>query len=133
MGKKNETYEFENPDMLIRMTYVQVLCSKHCTLKLVSNPPPHPGPEPSADEGAQIKKAWRKRANRFSLFYLMLFRPETDLYSSEQTVNDYEYTWPAFVDFVEYLKRDEDVPANKATDIDRMRYEMMLKFFHGWR
>ena len=125
--KKNSTYELENPDIDIRFDYVQVLRSKQCTLKLVSNPPPFPGLKPADNEGAKIQKAWRKKANRFSLFYLLLFRPETKLYSSAQTVKDtYDYEWPQFLDFVRYLKRSKK-------EIDKERYETMMKFVHGWK
>ena len=69
-----------------------------------------------------------KKANRFALFYLLLFRPETELYSSAQTVkNTYDYEWPQFLDFVRYLKRKD------ANEIDKMRYWAMMKFVHGWK
>ena len=66
-----------------------------------------------------------KKANRFALFYLLLFRPETELYSSAQTVkNTYDYEWPQFLDFVRYLKR------KNSNEIDKMRYWAMMKFVH---
>ena len=68
-----------------------------------------------------------KKANYFSLFYLLLFRPETKLYSSAQTVKDtYDYEWPQFLDFVHSLKRSK-------REIDKERYETMMKFVHGWK
>ena len=75
-----------------------------------------------------IHKAWRIKADRFALFYLLLFRPETELYSSAQTVkNTYDYEWPQFLDFVRYLKRED------RNMIDELRYMTMMKFVHGWK
>ena len=126
--KKNSSYKLENDEINIHLDYVQVLRSKQCTLKLVSNPPPFPGLKPKANDGAKIQKAWKKKANRFALFYLLLFRPETELYSSAQTVtNTYDYEWPQFLDFVRYLKR------KNSNEIDKMRYWAMMKFVHGWK
>ena len=124
--KRNRQFAFDNPEISIRLSHFQVLRSKQCTLKLVRNPPPHPGPKPADEESAKVKKAWQKRADRFALFYLLLMRPETDLYSHEQE-NKYRYNWSEFVTFVQNLKR-KGAPA-----IDQKRYIAMKTFAHGWK
>ena len=103
--KKNTHFAFDNPKISIRLTHFQVLRSKQCTLKLVRNPPPHPGPKPTNKESTKVIKAWKKRANKFALFYLLLMRPETALYSHKQE-NKYRYNWSEFVKFVKKLKRN---------------------------
>ena len=110
--KKNTHFAFDNPKISIRLTHFQVLRSKQCTLKLVRNPPPHPGPKPTNKESTKVIKAWKKRANKFALFYLLLMRPETALYSHKQE-NKYRYTWSEFVKFVKKIKH------NNAPEIDK--------------
>ena len=66
--KKNSSYELENPNIEIYLDYVQVIRSKQCTLKLVSNPPPFPGLKPKANDGAKIQKAWKKKPIAFPSF-----------------------------------------------------------------
>ena len=127
--KKNRQFAFDNPNILIRLTHFQVLRSKQCTLKLVRNPPPHPGPKPADKESAKVTKAWQKRADRFALFYLLLMRPETALYSHEQE-NKYRYNWSEFVTFVQELKHNAS--RDKAPEIDKKRYITMKTFAHGW-
>ena len=110
--KKNTHFAFDNPEISIRLTHFQVLRSKQCTLKLVRNPPPHPGPKPTNKESTKVIKAWKKRANKFALFYLLLMRPETALYSHKQE-NKYRYTWSEFVKYVKKIKH------NNAPEIDK--------------
>ena len=128
--KRNRQFAFDNPNMLISLSHFQVLRSKQCTLKLVRNPPPHPGPKPADKESTKLKKAWQKRADRFALFYLLLMRPETDLYSYKQE-NQYRYNWSEFITFVQKLKNDSE--SKNALAIDQMRYISMKTFAHGWK
>ena len=128
--KRNRQFAFDNPNILIRLSHFQVLRSKQCTLKLVRNPPPHPGPKPADKESAKLKKAWQKQADRFALFYLLFMRPETDLYSYKQE-NQYRYNWSEFITFVQKLKNDSE--SKNALAIDQMRYISMKTFAHGWK
>jgi len=127
--KKSRQFQFDRQDgqgdMPIRFSHHQILRSKQCTLKFVQNPPRHPGPEPVPDATPVEKQKWRKRANRFAAYYLVLFRPEEKLYESGQ-VNPYMYNWEEFLKFCNQLKSSK-------YEIDRLRFEIMERTAHGWR
>ena len=57
---------------------------------------------------------------------MLLFRPETDLYSDKQE-NKYRYYWSEFVAFV---KKIDD---KKGPEIDAMRYDHMKTMARGWK
>ena len=77
-------------------THSQHLMSKHPVLVCSGRPPKHPGMPPREDKGGQIDE-WEKNASVFARYYLCMFRPE-----DEGKVHD--YSWDAFVDFVEDLQ-----------------------------
>eukprot|EP00956_Cyclotella_meneghiniana_P034858 scaffold108916_cov39-Cyclotella_meneghiniana.AAC.1 len=90
--KKSKRYRFSSA-LEIHANHHQALRSRQCTPNFFRNTPPHPGKEPIVgvnDVTEADVKRWRKKADKFAEFYLMLFRPETDLYSSSQ-INNYSY------------------------------------------
>ena len=59
----------------LQPSHVQMLRVKLCTMKLYSNPPPFPGKQPEDVESSEYKK-WKKKADKFGAYFLVLFRPE---------------------------------------------------------
>ena len=66
-----------------------------------------------------------KSADEFAFYYLVLFRPELDLYEVGQT-NSYEYNWDALVHFICDLKKSN-------REVDALRYEIMDRMVHSWK
>jgi hypothetical protein len=104
-----------------RGRYFQYLRSKQCTPQFFSSPPRHPGLKPS-DPKQQM--AWRMAADRFACDYLIMFRPEPDLYEEGQRCT-YEYNWEAFEDYVLQLHVSDK-------HIDRSRLEQIERMVHSW-
>ncbi|EJK59535.1 hypothetical protein THAOC_20227 [Thalassiosira oceanica] len=110
----------------LRESHIQVLRSKHCTLKFFKGPPTHPGPEPPANKSKK-HESWRKKANKYGLYYLTLFRPEKRNFGGKAFLgNREEYDWEAFVGYVRML-RDSDL------QIDKLRLERMECVAHSWK
>jgi hypothetical protein len=101
--------------------YFQYLRSKQCTPQFFSSPARPPGSKPSDPEQ---EKAWRMAADKFACEYLILFRPEPDLYEEGQSCI-YEYNWEAFEEFAFDLRTSE-----YATDCSRL--EQIEKMAHSW-
>jgi hypothetical protein len=101
--------------------YFQYMRSKQCTPQFFSSQARHPGSEPSDPEE---QKAWRMKADKFACDFLIMFRPEPDLYGEGQSYT-YEYNWEAYLEFVQELQM-----SNK--DIDRSRLEQMERMVHSW-
>ena len=112
-------------DIPILHSHHQILRSKQCTLKFLQNPPCHPGPCPPPEAPQAEQDKWVRRANRFAQYFLVLFRPESELYTNGQS-NKYKYDWKTFVKFTQSLKNSE-------FEIDRLRFEIMERVAHGWR
>lgn len=121
--QRNNSFKFDGT-LKISESHMQILRSKQCTLKFIRNPPGHPGPKPDPDDKAGLK-SWKRKADKFAAFYLILLRPEDKLYGKDQTFR-YKYDWDAFVEFVEQIQ-------NSDREIDVMRYETMVKIVHGWK
>ena len=119
--KKANGFEF-GEGFELTASHEQMLRLKLCTLKLYQSPPPHPGKRPNTDND-KIRK-WNKKANQFAAFFLMLFRPESDLYQGGQ-VNRYSYDWKALIRYTKQLK--------EGNHFDKMRYRTMRGYMHGWR
>jgi hypothetical protein len=103
--------------------YFQYMRSKQCTPQFFSIQARHPGSEPSDPEE---QKAWRMKADKFACDFLIMFRPEPDLYEYEEDQSyTYEYNWEAYLEFVQELQM-----SNK--DIDRSRLEQMERMVHSW-
>ena len=107
----------------LQPSHVQMLRVKLCTMKLYSNPPPFPGKQPEDVESSEYKK-WKKKADKFGAYFLVLFRPEEDLYEKNQK-NNYKYNWNAFVQFQHKLKN--------GSYFEQMRYRTMQGYMFGWR
>ena len=73
------------------------------TLEFFANPPPHPGQNLSQKDPEFDVIGWQKIADKFASYYLVLFRPEENLYEEGQA-NSYEYDWNALLQFVKELK-----------------------------
>ena len=122
--KKSKSFEFGDGCKL-KASHVQRLRVKLCTLKLYSNPPPHPGSRPRKEVGTEARYIqWKKKADRYAFFFLTLFRPEGDLYDKWET-NVLCYDWDTFVTFYNGLK--------DGNRFDQMRYRTMEGYMHGWR
>jgi len=115
-GRPNSTQYSFAPNCPIANSYHQILRSKQCTLKLFKNPPPHPGKEPDRSNLTEFEK-WQQKANRFALYYLVLFRPEEDMHKMKKCyeTSPYHYKWKDFQDFVNTLKEGENNATEKQT------------------
>ena len=129
--------------------YFQALRMNQCTPRLSRSPPPAPGRKPTDETEAEV---WKKRADRFAFFYLLMFRPEERLYEAcgkcencrcnesrkylpggrrmmpclDDRQIGYKYDWDEFVKFVNNLRKSDRA-------IDRSRLELMERMIHGWR
>jgi len=103
--------------------YFQYMRSKQCTPQFFSSPPRHPGRRPVDDEDDALKR-WQDRADKFACNYLIMFRPELELYKKGQTCT-YEYDWDAFLGFIKELKSSDRA-------IDHSRLEMIDRMVHSW-
>jgi hypothetical protein len=101
--------------------YFQYLRSKQCTPQFFSSPARPPGSKPSDPEQ---EKAWRMAADKFACDYLILFRPEPDLYEEGQSCI-YEYNWEEFEEFAFELRTSKYA-------IDCSRLEQIEKMAHSW-
>jgi len=100
--------------------YFQYLRSKQCTPQFFSSPARNPGSKPSDPEQ---EKAWRMAADKFACDFLIMFRPEPDLYEEGQSCS-YEYNWEAFEEFRFDLRTSEYA-------IDCSRLEQIEKMAHS--
>ena len=101
--------------------YYQCMRSKQCTPQFFSSPPSHPGRRPSDTEK---EKVWRTKADKFACDYLIMFRPESNLYKDGQSCRTCEYNWEAFEDYVQQLKMSNNA-------IDHSRLEQMERMVHS--
>ena len=105
-------------------TFHQILRSKQCTPKLFGTPPPPPGAKPHWTNKQNLRR-WKKRADQFACYYLIMFRPEVGLYEKGQKF-DLDYSWDAFEKFVGDLRASSRA-------IDQSRLEQMERMINGWR
>jgi hypothetical protein len=87
--------------------YEQVLMKKQKTIIVVRKPPKHPGKEPITSKGKTYDQ-WKIEADKYARFYLTLFRPECDCFSSSEQ-NVYSYDWSALRNFVDELMSDSAI------------------------
>ena len=120
--KKGRSYKFGR-GFELEFSHEQMLRLKFCTLKLYQSPPPHPGEIPECQDKSVWRK-WKKRADRFAVFFLILFRPEVDLYEGVGT-STYKYDWDTLLQFSEKLR--------DGSHFDKMRLRTMHGYMHGWR
>jgi hypothetical protein len=100
--------------------WFQYLRSKQCTPQFFTGTPHHPGSKPYDPEK---QTAWRVAADKFACDYLIMFRPEPDLYEEGQSCS-YEYNWEAFEEYVFQLRVSDKC-------IDRSRLEQMERMVHS--
>lgn len=103
-------------------TYNQVLRSKQLTPQWKRGLPRPPEEKPH-DESELAK--WGKKADKFALYYLTIFRPEDRLYKAGQSCT-YKYDWESFVEFYKKLSISDIA-------VDTLRLEQMNRFIHSWR
>jgi len=101
---------------------VQYLQAKQRTVICCGRQPPHPGEEPSNHDSAAHKQ-WKKRADEFAEYVLVVFRPELDMYERGQ-VNDYGYQWE---DLSAYL----DKLLDETSFLSRLRLRAMQARVNG--
>ena len=103
--------------------YEQVLMKKHKTIIVIRKSPKHPGKEPDTKKGKTYDQ-WKIEADNYAKFYLTLFRPEFDCYSSAEQ-NLYSYDWAALRSFVNELMSDSSI----LSTFRLMSMHARMKFF----
>ena len=141
LRQKSKAFEF-GTGLGIEKNHHQVLRSKQCTPKFKRSPPAHPGPKPQPQSQPLVVESktlvveskkkyesdlvsWRKRADRFARYYLIMFRPEDVLYEDGQ-VCSYAYNYETFVEFYEQL-----ICSHRASD--KFRLDQIHRVFYSWR
>ena len=113
-GRKNSgIFEFDKGHPL-HATHVQHLRSKQKTIIFSGRQPPHPGPPPTQDTSSTVTRngsslfhaqqcAWRRKANKFAMYWLVALRPEPNVCSSDHTTHP-SYTWEALCQWISQLE-----------------------------
>ena len=122
--RKTYRYAFDE-ELEIHASHYQILRSKMCTPKMFKNPPPPPGLKPTSNDDHELK-SWHHKANKFATYYLVMFRPESELYSKKQDFK-YSYNWDAFVKFIQDLKANDHIAINKFRLAQMRRMILSLK------
>ena len=134
--KKCKPFAFA-PGLGIEKYHHQVLRSKHMTPKFRGKPPPIPRACPLEEQDMEDEDkvkhyqrkfaAWKKKADRFAHFYLLMFRAEDELYEKDQ-VNTYKYDYETFMDFYKHLT------CKSYSNIDdRLLLEQIERVMYSWR
>lgn len=103
-GRKESTHYLFSEDFPLYDSHHQIIRSKQCTLKLYANLPSPPGKPPSKD--SPDYKQWKKKANIYAKYLLILFRAEQTLYNQSRS-NHLKYDWEAFLQFVADLRKED--------------------------
>jgi len=134
--KKCKPFAFA-PGLGIEKYHYQILRSKHMTPNFTTTPPPLPGDEPRPPDELDVEfefkmcqyekqlGVWRRKLNRFSRFYLTLFRAEDTLFEKGQ-LNTYEYDFKVFKRFYNHLSCSSSM-------IDRLTLQLMERVMYSWR
>ena len=107
-GVKSERFPFAEGHVLFE-THVQML-RFHQPTPIFSNhtyKPKHPGTEILPSQRGY--KSFIKNANAFALYYLTLFRPESEHFNAAHKPNEYKYDWVAFKLWVTDLENDNRI------------------------
>jgi len=103
---KLERFEMA-PAFVLSARHAYVLQQKQCTPLLTSKMPRHPGLKP---RGASSQASWRKKADQFAAWLLIVYRPELEYYDThQQSSNPYQYTFDALEKWIEDLQNDDNV------------------------
>ena len=100
----------------------QVFRSKQPTLIPCSRIPKLPGDEPS-DHNSKEHDQWKKRADKFAMYALTVFRPESDLYDKTQT-NTLGYRYSDYCQWIQHLNNDSSI-------LSKLRLRAMYTHLHG--
>ena len=134
--KTRDAYPF-GVGLGIDKKYHQVLKSKIHIPKLTLTPPSPPKkmPQPLDESDDECNEQyqtyvreldnWRKKADKFAFFYLILFRPEDTLYEKGQ-VCTYKYDWESFAEYYEQL-------LESPYEIGKLRLNQIDRCFQSWR
>jgi len=109
-GRKESSHYLFSDDFPLYDSHHQIIRSKQCTLKLYANPPSPPGKPPSED--SPDYKQWKKKADIYAKYLLILFRSEQTLYNQSIT-NHLKYDWEAYVQFVDDLREGDNDKTNE--------------------
>ena len=94
---------------VLSTSHTQQLAAKQNTVVVCSKAPHHPGQCPEGDDVTpqQLHK-WKRKADAFARYVLVLSRPEPDCYSEDQ-INSYSYDWDTLQQWVTGLANDNTV------------------------
>ena len=125
----NEPFRF-GKDIEILASHHQIIRSKSCTPKLFQNPPSHPGLPPDTSDESETKK-WEENAATFACYYLIMFRPEKNLYNNTPIpLEKYpRYDWEAYTEFIKELQDNEGKPTQLV--INQFRLDQMSKMIQS--
>ena len=113
--------------IVLAAKYAQVLRSKQQVLIIVGKEPSHPG-EPPKLSRVNAFDGWQQRANKFARYYLTLYRPEIDFFSSSEH-NNLSYDWTALQEFIDELQRDSSVMSKfRLGSIDRRLHSLRTRY-----
>ncbi|KAL3924089.1 MAG: hypothetical protein SGARI_006097, partial [Bacillariaceae sp.] len=117
--KRKQNFPFA-VNHILHPTHAQQLRAKQCTVIVCTKPPPHPGapPEDDDEEGRgsngtpggeadtiSSRAKWKKKADAFAKYVLLLCRPEPCCYSDEHT-NTYTYDWESLTTWMSDMRND---------------------------
>ena len=118
-------YEF-GAGSYLQASHTQSIRMKLCTPKFYKHPPKYPGPPPNKSAKESEYKAWKKKADKFSFYYLALFRPEKEVFDEYGDPTSCKYDYKEFKRYALELKSSDRM-------IDRARHNTMLSYIKGWR
>ena len=107
-GVKSVRFDFA-PGHVLFETHVQMM-KFHQPTPIFANhthKPKHPGEEVRPHKNGY--KAFIKKANAFALYYLTMFRPESENFNAADKPNEYKYDWKSFKVWVKDLETDSRI------------------------
>lgn len=107
-GIKAERFEFA-PGHILFHSHIQMLKFFQPT-PIISNPiqkPKHPVIH-TTSESSQ-KDNFIQRGYKFAIYFLTLFRPETEFYNATEHTNEYKYDWNAYQEWIQQLRKDDTI------------------------
>ena len=115
----NATFEFTK-DYPLNKTHVQRIRSKFCIPLAVQGAPKYPSPKP-----AQFCKNWKKKADKFAAYIIVLFRP----WDKENGRHPGQLNWEALCKFISELK--QPVANGLPSFLNRVRLNLIENMARG--